>query len=77
MKRLGLPSLARNCHSVMELEQARDQWWAIYESLEEALKYSASCLSDQERQSEALSNWQECLHLLEAVKSGTTYTFKK
>ena len=76
MKHLGLPRLARNCHSVAELEEACNQWWERYERLDKALKYSGSCLSDQEYRSEALRHWQDCSVMLVAVRAGT-YTFRK
>lgn len=79
MKHIGLPALARNCHSVGELEQARDEWWERYEKLDKALKYSGSCISDQEYRSEALRHWQDCLDSLQFIKSSSRYryTFKK
>lgn len=76
MKHIGLPALARNCNSLEELEQATTEWWERYHRISGSLKYSASCISDQEYCSEALRHWQDCSRLLAAEKSGT-YTFKK
>lgn len=68
MKHIGLPALARNCNSLEELEQATTEWWERYHRISGSLKYSASCVSDQEYCSEALRHWQDCSRLLAASK---------
>ena len=62
--------LARNCTSMEELDAALTHWWQECQRYSEALKYSASCISDSERQREALAHWQECVIRIQRIRSG-------